>query len=65
MKGTKLYDVTGCIAQPKNGRFVPGQKLLVAATKDSKKCTISITCEGLDIQYIIPFKKILKELMED
>ena len=36
--------------------------MTVIVTNDKRGCTVSVGCEGVDVQYTVPFDKMLRDL---
>lgn len=56
----KTYETKGFF-MAKN-RIFPDVPFLVMVTNDNRGCTVSIGCEVVDMQFTVPFDKMLKDL---
>jgi hypothetical protein len=59
----KMYDINGLLMI--KHRIYPDVPMTVLLTRDKLGCTVSIGCEGVDMQFTIPFDKMLKDLEGD
>lgn len=56
----KQYDTNGFLmVKDKIFLVVP---MIVTVTNDKRGCTVSVACEAVDMQFTVPFDKMLKNL---
>ena len=56
----KMYETNGLLmVKDKIYLDVP---MTVIVTNDKRGCTVSVGCEAVDVQYTVPFDKMLKDL---
>lgn len=58
----KQYDLNGSMLF--RDTFCPVVPMIVTVTNDKLGCTVSIACEAVDMQFSVPFDKMLKDLEE-
>ena len=58
----KQYEVEGIICKPSKMAIFPNVSFFVNVTKDKKGCTVSVGNEDMDLQFVVPFDEMLKDL---
>lgn len=56
----KMYETNGLLMV--KDRIFPAVPMTVIVTNDKRGCTVSVGCEGVDMQFTVPFDKMLKDL---